>query len=107
MQHAREEYAGGSGRGAAGATPASVVVQTGEAGGSPQTLAADPNGVACWKNDENLPAVLRQGFEFYRSIGSKSARITSLAVTELDETHSMVKARWEMLFHKTGGSWSR
>ncbi len=46
---------------------------------------------------------MKQGFEFYRSLGSKSARITSLCVTPLDDSHSVVKAGWEMLFARRGG----
>ncbi len=66
-------------------------------------IAANPNGIACWRNDDNLLAIMKQGFEFYRSLGSKSARITALCITPLDETHVVVKARWEMLFAKRTG----
>ncbi len=66
-------------------------------------IAANPNGVACWRNDDNLLAIMKQGFEFYRSLGSKSARITSLCITRLDETHAVVKAGWEMLFARKSG----
>ncbi len=67
-------------------------------------IAANPNGIACWRNDGNLLAVLKQGFEFYRALGAKSARITALSVTPLDDSHSVAKVGWEMLFAKRDGS---
>ncbi len=66
-------------------------------------VAANPNGVLCWKNDENLSEIIRQGFEFYRSVGAKSARIASLSVTPVDGAHAFVRAEWEMLFRRPGG----
>ena len=41
-------------------------------------IAANPRGVACGKNDEQFQSQILQGFEFYRSIGTKSMKISCL-----------------------------
>ena len=64
---------------------------------------ASPLGVSCGKNDEQFRAVIPQGYEFYRSIGTKSMRIDSLAVTVLDDYHAMAKVHWLALYTKKGG----
>jgi hypothetical protein len=65
-------------------------------------IVVNPNGVLSWKNDNSLP--LSKGFEFYRSIGVRQARITALAFTFLDDLHSQAKARWEMAIQRTNGT---
>ena len=35
-------------------------------------IAANPNGVACGKNDEKFQLKILHGYEFYRSIGTES-----------------------------------
>ena len=39
-------------------------------------IAANPGGVNCGKNDEQFRSQILQGFEFYRSIGTKSMKIS-------------------------------
>jgi hypothetical protein len=70
-------------------------------------IAADPNGVSCGKNDEQFRTQIPKGLEFYRSIGTKSMQITSLAITALDDYHTMVKVAWEALYKKQDGSEER
>jgi hypothetical protein len=67
-------------------------------------IAANPNGVTCGKNDAGLRDPIPKGFEFYRSIGTKSMKIASLTTTILDECHAMVKVHWEAFYKRTDGS---
>ncbi len=66
-------------------------------------IAADPNGVSCGKNDEQFRAQIPEGFAFYRSIGTKSMKIASLAVTPLDDYHLMAKVHWVSVYRKKDG----
>ncbi|HWQ20308.1 MAG TPA: hypothetical protein VN455_11065 [Methanotrichaceae archaeon] len=66
-------------------------------------IAADPNGVACGKNDDQLRAAIAQGYQFYKSIGTKSMKIVSLEETPLDDCHSMVKVYYQALYRKSDG----
>jgi hypothetical protein len=63
-------------------------------------IAATPNEVVCNENDAAFRASIPRGFEFYRSIGTRSMRIASLDVNELDELHAMVKVRWNSLYRR-------
>jgi hypothetical protein len=54
-------------------------------------IGANPFGVLCGKNDDQFRAVLTQGYEFYKSIGTKSMIIDSVKVSSLDEYQSMQK----------------
>lgn len=67
-------------------------------------LGANPNGVACGRNDETFRAAISQGMEFYRSIGTKSMEINSISITPLDDFHSMAKVYWRALYEKKDGS---
>ena len=58
-------------------------------------IGASPKGVRCGANDAELRAAIPQGFEFYRSIRTKSMRIVRLTTTPLDQHHSMVKVHYE------------
>ncbi len=55
---------------------------------------SSPVGVICGKNSDDFPEKIRQGFEFYRSIGTQSMRILSKQVMTLDEFHALVKVGW-------------
>jgi hypothetical protein len=70
-------------------------------------VAATPNGVTCGKNDQGLRTVIPQGYEFYRSIGTKSMRIVFLEITTLDDYHVQAKAHWQALYQKKDGSEER
>ncbi|HOI58484.1 MULTISPECIES: hypothetical protein [unclassified Methanoculleus] len=67
-------------------------------------IAADPNGVSCGRNGEEFRAQIPKGFEFYRSIGTKSMRVASLAVTPLDDYHLMAKVHWVSVYRRKDGS---
>jgi hypothetical protein len=63
-------------------------------------IAATPHEVVCNENDDHFRAAIPRGFEFYRSIGTKAMTIAALTVTELDECHAMVKARWHSRYER-------
>ncbi len=63
-------------------------------------LGANPDGVACWKNDQQFREVIPKGYEFYRSIGTKAMRINSLVTTQLDEFHVIAKVNWKSFYTK-------
>ncbi len=66
-------------------------------------IEASPRGVNCGKNDSQFRAMIPQGVEFYRRIGTTSMAITSLNVTELDGFHAMVKVRWDSRYRRKDG----
>lgn len=70
-------------------------------------IAANPRGVSCGKNDEQFRLQILQGFEFYRSIGTKSMTISCLAVTALDEFHVQARVSWQAEYIKKDGSGER
>src|SRR5262245_6783828 len=67
-------------------------------------IEANPNGVLCGQNDDQFRAQIPKGFEFYRTIGTKSMKIVSLDITPLDAFHSMAKVHWEARYVKKDGS---
>jgi len=70
-------------------------------------IGANPSGVACGKNDELFQSQILQGFEYYRSIGTKSMKISGLKVTALDEFHVQVTVRWRSDYVKRDGKGER
>ncbi len=67
-------------------------------------IGANPFGVLCGKNDDQFRNVITQGYEFYKSIGTKSMSIDSVKVSFLDEYHSMAKVHWHAFYNKRDGS---
>lgn len=60
-------------------------------------------GVTCGKNDEQFHHAIPQGFEFYKSIGTKTMKIVSIHTTVLDDFHCMSKVGWEAFFETNDG----
>jgi hypothetical protein len=67
-------------------------------------IESSPVGVICGKNDESFPQRVREGFDFYRSIGTQAMNILSKETTALDDFHSMVKVRWHYSAFKKDSS---
>jgi hypothetical protein len=65
-------------------------------------IAAYPGGVAGGKNDEKLKAVLAQGYERYRSIGTKAMRVRGVRVLPIDDLHCVASVGWTATFERTG-----
>ena len=61
---------------------------------------ASPVGIACSKNDELFREAIPKGYEFYRSIGTKSMEILSMDINLLDDFHAMVKIHWRASYLK-------
>ena len=55
---------------------------------------SSPAGVFCGSNDKEFKTKIRQGYRYYRSIGTQSMHITDKKVTVLDAYHTMVKISW-------------
>jgi len=70
-------------------------------------IAANPSGVNCGKNDEQFQSQILQGFEFYRSIGTKSMKISGLTETVLDEFHVQARVSWQSNYIKRDGMGER
>ncbi|WP_410509479.1 hypothetical protein RSJ42_04460 [Methanosarcina hadiensis] len=66
-------------------------------------IEANPFGVHCGKNDDQFRAVIIQGYDFYKSIGTKSLIIDSVKVSSLDEYHSIAKVHWRSFYNKKDG----
>jgi hypothetical protein len=67
-------------------------------------IEASPFGVNCGKNDDQFRLRIPKGYEFYRSIGTKSMKIVSLDITLLDDYHSTAKVHWKAIYNKKDGS---
>ena len=63
-------------------------------------IGASPLGVACAKNDADFRTAMLQGLTFYKSIGTKSMKVSSLDIQPLDEYHIMVKVHWDSSYAK-------
>jgi hypothetical protein len=59
-----------------------------------------PGGVNCAKNGKEFASKVKQGMEFYRSIGTRSMTISSTDITLLDELHAMAKVYWRYTYEK-------
>ena len=67
-------------------------------------IAANPLGVNCGRNDEQLRDAIVKGYAFYKNIGITSMEIISKQITLLDDFHAMVKVYWKSNFIKKDGS---
>lgn len=61
---------------------------------------SSPAGVMCGKNDEQFAGKIREGFDFYRGIGSKGMNIISKDITLLDDFHALTKVYWRYSYEK-------
>jgi len=59
-------------------------------------------GVMCGKNGNEFVDRLKQGFEFYRTIGSSEMHIISKDISMLDELHAIAKIHWRYDYEKSG-----
>jgi len=70
-------------------------------------IAANPAGVACGKNDEELESQILKGLQFYRSIGTSSMNVSEIAVTALDQFHALARVRWQSQYRNGDGEGER
>jgi hypothetical protein len=65
---------------------------------------ASPKGVFGGKNDDEFRAKIPQGNAFYRSLGTQSMTIETLAITPLDKHHVYARVHWKAIYKKQDGS---
>jgi hypothetical protein len=58
-------------------------------------------------DDKISESQILQGFEFYRSIGTKSMKISRLTVIALDELHVQARVSWQSDYVKRDGTGER
>lgn len=63
-------------------------------------IEASPKGVISGKNDAEFKKAIPKGYDFYKSIGTKSMEIIDKGITLLDEFHAMVKIGWKANYEK-------
>ncbi len=63
-------------------------------------IESSPAGVICGKNDDQFLDKVQSGFDFYKSIGSKSMTIVSKDITLLDDLHALAKIYWRYSYVK-------
>ncbi len=57
----------------------------------------------CFIDDHQLRNVIAQGYQFYKSVGTRQVKIASMDVTPLDEYHSMAKVYYQSIYGKKDG----
>ena len=66
-------------------------------------VGAGPDGVKCGENNDDFADTLRQGYAFYRSIGTRAMAVRSVTTTPIDETHQMAKVAYRAAYEKPTG----
>ena len=61
---------------------------------------SSPAGVFCGQNDAGFLDKIKQGFEFYKRIGTRGMNIISKEITLLDDFHSLAKIYWRYSYVK-------
>jgi len=63
-------------------------------------ISANPAAVVCGSNGDELRAWIPQGFEFYRSVGTKWMRVGSVDAHRLDDLHTAATVHWQSGYEK-------
>ncbi|MFB4160269.1 nuclear transport factor 2 family protein [Geomicrobium sp. JSM 1781026] len=58
-------------------------------------IAANPNGVMTGDNDESLQKNMKQGYEYYRSIGTKAMQCLHVKLNIIDAHHGVAHTEWQ------------
>ncbi|HYD44520.1 MAG TPA: nuclear transport factor 2 family protein [Phenylobacterium sp.] len=69
---------------------------------APEFIAASPAGVMSGSNDDQLKAVMAQGYERYRAMGTKGMRIREIRLSPIDELHCMAHVAWSAAYAREG-----
>lgn len=70
---------------------------------APYFVEASPSGVHGGKNGWLFRVMVPRGFAYYKKIGTKSMKITSIEVTPLDDHHAMTKIHWDSRYLRKDG----
>ncbi len=63
-------------------------------------IGANPRGVACAKNDDEFISQIQRGYDFYRSLGTLSMKISGLKIVLLDDYHAQAIVAWRSTYSK-------
>ncbi|MEK1899997.1 MAG: nuclear transport factor 2 family protein [Rhizobium sp.] len=61
-------------------------------------IAASPAGVMSGKNDEEFKRMMIQGYEHYRSIGTKEMMLRHVRLSPIDESHCVAHVAWRATY---------
>jgi hypothetical protein len=67
-------------------------------------IESSPKGIIAGNNNEEFRRQIPKGFEYYRSIGTRSMQVQKLEITAIDEIHSMAKVSWRAYYVKKDSS---
>lgn len=65
-------------------------------------VGSGPAGANCGQNDDSFADALRQGYAFYKSIGTKRMSVRGLTVTEIEPSHALVRVDYHAEYEKNG-----
>ena len=68
---------------------------------APCFVSASPVQVTCGENNASFTNALRQGYEFYRSIGTRGIRLREVHVTPIDDCHAMATVGYGSTYQRT------
>lgn len=67
---------------------------------TPEFIAASPAGVAGGRNDDRFRHAMAQGYERYRTIGTKEMYIRDIRVSPIDEHHCLAHVAWMATYER-------
>ena len=67
-------------------------------------IAASPSGVHVGQNGEQLKGVMKQGFDYYRQIGTKDMLLGTVSITLIDEYHCLANVEWTAIYSRDENS---
>ena len=65
-------------------------------------IAASPAGVMSGKNDDEFKRMMAQGYERYRSIGTKEMTLRHIRLSTVDESHCVAHVAWRATYARKG-----
>jgi hypothetical protein len=71
---------------------------------SPCFVAAGPTGVIYGQNDDSFLEFLKQGYAFYRSIGTRSMKLLRVECTPIDANHEMARVFYSSEYESRDGA---
>lgn len=69
---------------------------------SEQFIAANPKGVRAAAVDGSFEEVISKGYERYRDLGTRSMKVESINMHEVDNCHIIARVRWHSVYQKPG-----
>jgi hypothetical protein len=65
-------------------------------------IAVSSAGIKAGTNDEHLKQVIRQGYDYYRAIGTKEMRVRNVCISAIDEHHCVAHVAWTAVYARRG-----